>query len=124
MPTRDEVRGMLPELELIEDEKLREKTLDVWIDAMETGGWEVVDMKDIPFTLLIENTDLTLLDHTRVGHADRHRDRRHDVGLLREPDAHQPRLPHLGRHPPRRGQAGRVPAGWATRSSRARWART
>ena len=29
MPTRDEVRGILPELELIGDEKLREKTLDV-----------------------------------------------------------------------------------------------
>jgi len=66
MPTKDEVRGILPELELIEDDELREKTLDVWMDAMETGGWEVVDMKDIPFTLLIEDTDLSLLDHTRV----------------------------------------------------------
>mgnify|MGYP001035257047 CR=1 FL=1 len=66
MPTRDEVRGILPELKLIKDEKLREKTLDVWLDAMETGGWEVSDMPDIPFTLLIEGTDLSLLDHTRV----------------------------------------------------------
>jgi len=66
MPTKDEVRAILPELELIQDADLREKTLEVWIDAMETGGWEVVDMKDIPFTLLIEETDLSLLDHTRV----------------------------------------------------------
>jgi len=66
MPTRDEVREILPELELIENEELREKTMDVWVEAMETGGWEVADMKDIPFTLLIEDTDLTLLDHTRV----------------------------------------------------------
>ncbi|MCK4680639.1 hypothetical protein KAT82_05905, partial [bacterium] len=66
MPTRDEVRGILPELELIKDEALREKTIDVWIDAMETGGWEVADMPDIPFTLLIEDTDLSLVDHTRV----------------------------------------------------------
>jgi putative nucleotidyltransferase with HDIG domain len=66
MPTKDEVRGILPELELIQDEELREKTLDVWVDAMETGGWEAADMKDIPFTLLIEDTDLSLLDHTRV----------------------------------------------------------
>jgi putative nucleotidyltransferase with HDIG domain len=66
MPTRDEVRALLPELELIKDEGLKEKTLDVWIDAMETGGWEVVDMPDIPFTLLIEETDLSLVDHTRV----------------------------------------------------------
>ena len=66
MPTKDEVRGILPELDLIKDEGLREKTLEVWIDAMETGGWEVSDMPDIPFTLLIEDTDLSLLDHTRV----------------------------------------------------------
>jgi putative nucleotidyltransferase with HDIG domain len=66
MPSREDVRGILPELEWIKDEELREKTLDVWVDAMETGGWEVADMKDIPFTLLIEDTDLTLLDHTRV----------------------------------------------------------
>lgn len=66
MPTRDEVREMLPELEMIGDKDLRERTLDVWVDAMETGGWEVSDMPDIPFTLLIEGTDLSLLDHTRV----------------------------------------------------------
>ena len=43
MPTRDEVREILPELELIENEQLREKTMDVWVEAMETGGWEVAD---------------------------------------------------------------------------------
>jgi putative nucleotidyltransferase with HDIG domain len=66
MPTRDAVKAMLPELDMIGDKELREKTLDVWMDAMETGGWEVSDMPDIPFTLLIEGTDLSLLDHTRV----------------------------------------------------------
>lgn len=66
MPTKDEVRGLLPELEMIKDEGLREKTLEVWVDAMETGGWEVSDMPDIPFTLLVEDTDLSLVDHTRV----------------------------------------------------------
>jgi putative nucleotidyltransferase with HDIG domain len=66
VPTREEVRAMLPELEMIHDKELREKTLDVWLDAMKTGGWELSDMTDIPFTLLIENTDLSLLDHTRV----------------------------------------------------------
>ncbi len=65
MPTRDEVRRILPELELIGDEDLREKTLDVWTDAMTEGGWEVTDLGDIPFTLLIE-TGVSLLDHTRV----------------------------------------------------------
>lgn len=66
MPTKEEVRELLPELEMIKDEGLREKTLEVWVDAMETGGWEVADMPDIPFTLLVEDTDLSLVDHTRV----------------------------------------------------------
>ncbi len=65
MPTRDEVRKVLPELELIQDEALREKTLDVWTDAMVLGGWEIGDLADIPFTLLVE-TKVSLLDHTRV----------------------------------------------------------
>ncbi len=64
MALRDELRGVLPELELINDEGLREKTLDVWTDGMEQGGWSVADLKDIPFTLLIE-TKCTLLEHTR-----------------------------------------------------------
>ncbi len=65
MPTRQDVRAELPELALIGDEHLREKTLDVWVDAMEQGGWEVSDLDDIPFTLLIE-TDVSLLRHTRA----------------------------------------------------------
>jgi len=58
------VRKALPELELISDEGLREKTLDVWIDAMEQGGWEVGDLDAMPFTLLID-TGVSFLDHTR-----------------------------------------------------------
>ena len=65
MALRDDARKALPELELIKDEALREKTLDVWVDAMEQGGWVVSDLDDIPFTLLIE-TKCTLLDHTRA----------------------------------------------------------
>lgn len=65
MPTRDQVRAALPELEEIEDDGLREKTLDVWTDAMALGGWEMNDLKDIPFTLLVE-TKVSLLDHTRA----------------------------------------------------------
>lgn len=65
MPTREEVRQALPELALIKDDVLREKTLDVWTDAMELGGWEMSDLPGVPFTLLVE-TDVSLLDHTRV----------------------------------------------------------
>jgi hypothetical protein len=65
MPSREEVREVLPEIALIEDEALRGKTLDVWVDAMVEGGWEIRDLADIPFTLLVE-TKVSLLEHTRV----------------------------------------------------------
>ena len=65
MPSREEVRKVLPELELIREEGLREKTLDVWVDAMEQGGWDVNDLPRIPFTLLID-TGVSLLEHTRA----------------------------------------------------------
>ncbi|MFH1502342.1 MAG: HD domain-containing protein [Candidatus Eisenbacteria bacterium] len=64
MPNKDDVRKALPELALITDAALREKTLEVWIDAMERGGWEVGDLDEIPFTLLID-TGVSFLDHTR-----------------------------------------------------------
>ena len=64
MGMREEIRSVLPELEMIKDKGLRDLTLDVWVDAMEQGGWGVADLKDIPFTLLID-TDCTLLEHTR-----------------------------------------------------------
>ena len=63
MPTRDEVRKLFTMLDEMKDESLREKVVDVWTDAMNEGGWEIKDLADIPFTLLIQ-TDVNLLDHT------------------------------------------------------------
>lgn len=65
MSLKDDVRKAIPELELIKDEELREKTLDVWVDGMEEGGWTAGDLADIPFTLLVD-TKVSLLDHTRA----------------------------------------------------------
>lgn len=65
MPTRDDVRKLFPETDQIRDQKLREQTADVWVDAMRGGGWEVSDMPAIPFTLLIE-TKVSLVEHTRA----------------------------------------------------------
>jgi len=63
MPTRDEVRKLFPMLDEMKDETLREQVVDVWKDAMDEGGWEINDLDDIPFTLLVA-TDVNLLAHT------------------------------------------------------------
>ncbi len=53
----------LEALNLIGDVDIRKKTMDVWKNAKEEGGWD--DISDIPFTLLIE-TKKTLLEHTNI----------------------------------------------------------
>ncbi len=58
--------SILPEFELIKDEGLRDRTVQIWQEAMAKSGWSVEDLKEMPFTLLIENTPINIIDHTRA----------------------------------------------------------
>ena len=62
MVSREDVKKLIPELEWIGDEKLREKVVDVWVEALKRGRWEKVD--EVPFTLSFKNSG-TLIEHTR-----------------------------------------------------------
>ena len=59
-----ELQELFPELQEIGDPAIREGVLKTWELALERGGWEVSDLKRIPFTLLIP-TGTSLLKHTR-----------------------------------------------------------
>jgi putative nucleotidyltransferase with HDIG domain len=48
-----------------ENENLCDKTIAVWQEAIERGGWKVSDLERIPFTLLIPNCPVNIIDHTR-----------------------------------------------------------
>lgn len=48
---RDRLLTVLPEIEWIEDEELREKVVATWIDGLERGGWAPEDVERMPFTL-------------------------------------------------------------------------
>jgi putative nucleotidyltransferase with HDIG domain len=63
---RDELLGLLPEISQIGDEILRDQTLTVWIEAVKRGGWTIGDLHQMPFTLLIKKTAVSLLEHTRA----------------------------------------------------------
>ncbi len=63
---REELRKLLPELESIGNEELREKTLDVWEDCMVTGGWTPEELMKIPFTLLAGKINIMFLEHVRT----------------------------------------------------------
>jgi len=55
---------LFPEVSKIHDPKLREGVLRTWQLAQRRGGWQITDLDDIPFTLLVQ-TKTTLIEHTR-----------------------------------------------------------
>jgi putative nucleotidyltransferase with HDIG domain len=59
--TRD-IESSFPELAWIQNKELRTKVVNVWKTAGDRGRWQ--RLRDIPFTLLFENSGL-LVDHTR-----------------------------------------------------------
>ena len=62
---RDEIKKLLPELEEIRDAILREKVVDVWEDAIRTGGWQPAELEQIPFTLLAGDIEMKFIEHVR-----------------------------------------------------------
>ncbi len=61
----DKLPDLFPEFNLIEDKELRTKTLACWIEAMKLGGWEVEDLEEIPFTLLIPECPVNYRKHVQ-----------------------------------------------------------
>ncbi len=59
-------KKILPELDWIADGDLRDLVEKVWEDAFQIGEWEEGDLDSIPFTLLVQDTDINLFDHTRI----------------------------------------------------------
>ncbi len=58
------IESLFPELNEISDTALREKVVNVFLRAMELGEWD--NIEGIPFTLLIENSTINLIAHTRL----------------------------------------------------------
>ncbi len=60
------ITTLIPEIEMIEDGQLREKVVEAWKKAILLGGWGEEDLLTIPFTLLIPDTPINLIMHTRA----------------------------------------------------------
>lgn len=63
---RDQIVKMLPELKEIRDDSLRDKIISVWEDALNMGGWNIEDLKRMPFTLLVKDVEITFIEHVRT----------------------------------------------------------
>lgn len=63
---RNDIQEYFLELKKISDSALREKVIDVWVESLETGGWTIEELKQIPFTLLAGDIDIRFLEHVRT----------------------------------------------------------
>jgi hypothetical protein len=63
---RKELQEIWPEIEWIEDADLKEKVYETWEYALEQSVLSAEDLLSIPFTLLIEDCQVTFLEHKRA----------------------------------------------------------
>jgi len=63
---RDRLLELIPEFDLIQDERLYEKCVRAWLGAMEETGWTPDDLTQMPFTLLINPCPASFIEHTRA----------------------------------------------------------
>lgn len=63
---KEQLLDLFPEIKLIQDDGIREKTLNTLAEAVDAGGWTLEDLDVIPFTLLIKDITLSIRQHTRA----------------------------------------------------------
>ena len=56
---------LIPEFEEFQDAELRDTVLGIREKAVKAGGWKVEELNRLPFTLLIPDLDLSIIDHVR-----------------------------------------------------------
>ena len=59
----DRVYELWPELDWIKDPGLREKVADTWEAALEKSVLTAEELQEIPFTLLVENLEVSFMAH-------------------------------------------------------------
>lgn len=64
---REAVLDLLPEIDSIADVGLRDLVLTVWAEAVKRGGWMPADLREMPFTLLIEHTRAVTQTAVKIG---------------------------------------------------------
>jgi len=62
---REAVQKLWPEIDWIQDAKLREQVVLTWTKALERSPLKPEDLNRIPFTLLIPGCPITFMEHKR-----------------------------------------------------------
>ena len=63
---KKDILKILPEIRKIKNQELREKVISTWEEGIRRGGWEIRDLENVPFTLLITDSKVNLIEHTRA----------------------------------------------------------
>lgn len=63
---KKEILTILPEIRRIKNQELREKVISTWEEGIRLGDWDMEDLRKIPFTLLISDSRVSLVEHTRA----------------------------------------------------------
>ena len=63
---KDKIVEAIPEINLITDADLREKTLQVWEDALAESGWTFAGLHKMPFSIFVENCNISFIEHVRT----------------------------------------------------------
>lgn len=63
---REKIKRIWPEIEWINDEDLKEKTYKCWEYAIDNSVLSLEDLEKIPFSLLIDDCNITFMNHKRT----------------------------------------------------------
>ena len=63
---RDKIKSIWPEIEWIKDKELKEKVIDCWVYAIEKSVLSPDDLNVIPFSLLIDNCNISFMNHKQT----------------------------------------------------------
>ncbi len=62
----ENIKKIWPEIEWIKDEDIKDKTYKCWEYAIEHSVLSAEDLEKIPFSLLIDDCDITFMNHKRT----------------------------------------------------------
>ena len=63
---REKIKKIWPEIEWIKDSDIKEKTYRCWEYAIENSPLQPEDLETIPFSLLINNCEISFMNHKRT----------------------------------------------------------
>ncbi len=63
---REKIKKIWPEIEWIKNDDLKEKVYLCWEYAVENSVLSTEDLETIPFSLLIDNCNVTFMNHKRT----------------------------------------------------------